>query len=131
MNNELMKLSALGIPVWALVIFGAWLASNDLGAAATMGYVIQWAVNAPAKFPRWAGPVAVLAIGGTIYVFALGHPLPIHQPEAVIRAWAAAFALWLLAAQGTGSSAGKTGGAPASDSIGAKPDPLPDPVTVP
>lgn len=104
----------VGIPAWLAAIVGAWAISAELGAAATVGYVGQWTLKAPAKVRDWVAPAAIVTACGLLYVFALGH-MPQHWPPS--REWFAGFITWAAASLGVASASGRTGGAAKTNSL--------------
>lgn len=106
--------NAVAVPSWLAAIVGAWFVSPELGTAATVGYVSQWALKAPARIRDWVAPAAVVLSCLLLYVFVLGHAPKDWHPD---RAWFAAFATWAAAALGIGSAAGRTGGAAKTNSL--------------
>lgn len=110
MNKTMM----LGVPTWLGGIIAAWALSSELGAAATVGYVAQWTLKAPAKVRDWIAPVAIVLACGGLYVFALGHRPESWPPS---REWFAGFIGWAASAMGVASAAGRTGGAAKTNSL--------------
>ena len=107
-------LTVAGVPAWLIALIGAWSISFELGAAATVGYVGQWLLKAPAKVRDWVAPVAILGICLLLWTFVLGHAPKAWPPS---REWFAAFIAWTASALGVASAAGRTGGAPKTNSL--------------
>lgn len=106
--------SNIGVPAWLAAVIGAYAISFELGAAATVGYVSQWTLKAPARIKDWVAPVAVVTACLVLYIFVLGH-MPAHwRPD---REWFAGFIGWAATAMGVASAAGRTSGAPKTNSL--------------
>lgn len=104
----------LGLPAWMVALIGAWSLSFEVGAAATVGYVAQWTLKAPGKIRDWVAPLVTFGVCALLWCTVLGH-----APKAfpLTREWVGAFLLWTLSAMGASSAAGRTGGAPPTNSL--------------
>lgn len=104
----------VGVPAWLVGLVGAWSLSFEVGAAATVGYVAQWTLKAPSNVRDWVSPVVTLGVCVLLWCTVLGHA-PKEYP--LTREWVAEFLLWTLSAMGASSAAGRTGGAPPTNSL--------------
>lgn len=112
--NNLGGASAVGVPAWLVGIIGAWAVSFEVGAAATVGYLAQWTLKAPAKIRDWVAPLVIVVACLVLWVFALGH-MPAQWPPS--REWVSEFVIWAAAALGVASASGRTGGAARTNSL--------------
>lgn len=104
----------VGLPAWLIAVAGSWAVSFEVGAAATLGILMQWTLKAPEKVQNWVAPVVAIAGGVGLYVFVLGH-----RPDSwpVTQQWLSGFIMWVFTALGVASATGRTGGAPKTDSL--------------
>ena len=105
-----------GMPAWLAAVVAAWFVGPEVGLAATLGLIAQWTLKAPANVADWLSPVAVTLACFVAWVFVLGHA-PARWYPLPDRSWWEAFAVFAASTLGLASTAGQTGGAPASNSL--------------
>lgn len=105
----------VGVPTWIVGIIGAFALSREMGWATVIGYLSQWGLKAPKGVPDWVAPVTVTLVCAAVWCFILGN-----TPKAlpIPTAWWGDFGTWAFAAMGAGSAAGRTAGAPKTNSVG-------------
>lgn len=104
----------VALPAWLVAVATSWAVSFELGAAATLGLIMQWTLKAPAGVQNWVPPLVAVVAGIGLYVYVLGHR-PTSWP--VTQEWLTGFITWVFASLGVASATGRTGGAPKTDSL--------------
>ncbi len=100
-------MNKLTLPAWAVALVAAYAVSLETGVTATIGVAGQWLLNAPKRIDNRISVAVILAVTVGAYVaLHWGRTLSVTDGAA-----------WALAAVGAGSLAGKTGGAPPTNSL--------------
>lgn len=112
MNDKLGGAHPIGISAWLLAIIAAFVTSLEMGAAVTIGYLIQWTLKAPARVSMWIAPA--VALGSCFASYWFFHP-PAGAPD--VETWVKGYAMWTLSTLGAGSAAGMTRGAAGTNTL--------------
>lgn len=107
-------MNQVAVPSWLISTVLAFGAGYETGLIMVLGLLGQWLVKAQARIPKGWDATIVLAVG-------LGFYTLLHAPYITFtseqwREWGIEAFKWTFAALGVASFAGRTGGAPATDS---------------
>ena len=115
-----MNTKVAGALAWIGLTVGAFAVNVETGLVFVIGQVGQWFLNAPKGVPTAVAVSAMLAMG--LGGFAVIHNPPLGvEYRSLLYPWIIEAFKWSLMIYGVASIAGKTKGAPATDSLDKMP----------